>query len=127
MLLNGPNPQNKSHIVLNKAFQLSKTPFFSRKTANQNKILQKLEETPKKLSATEAQCLAVPPICVEKKPELKVHLKALSSGLYMMQIIPIIIQKNCSLVISNSKMVVAKTCIVTVYVSLTLPLNNLLP
>ena len=89
MLLKGQNPQNESHFVLNKAFQWSKAPFFLQKTANQIKILQKLEENPKKklkgnpkklkeilqklkiltqkLPATEARCLAVPPICVEKK------------------------------------------------------------
>ena len=91
MLLKGRNPQNESHFVLNKAFQWSKAPLFSQKTANQIKILQKLEENPQKLKenpqklkeilqklkiftqklpATEAQCLAVPPICVEKKPVL---------------------------------------------------------
>ena len=95
MLLKGQNPQNESHFVLNKAFQWSKAPLFSWKTANKIKILQKLEENPQKLKenpqklkenpqklkeifqkleiltqklpATEARCLAVPPICVEKK------------------------------------------------------------
>ena len=88
MLLKGQNPQNESHFVPIKAFQLSKAPFFLQTTANLIKILPKMEENPKKLKenpqklkeilqklkiltqklpATEARCLAVPPICVEKK------------------------------------------------------------